>query len=387
MKTLAYLWINVWLTLLRVLPFPCRTGLVRIGHPGRNAPVLLTGNYRLTVVRVKHALRGVDAWLLVANSRGVNVWCAATGGLLSHHDVVSVVKTSGIGARVDHRELTLPQLAATGIEERLVHERTGWRVRWGPVEAAAIPAWLARGGQKTPAMRRVTFPWPRRLELAVAWAFPISLLALPLWPLWPQGVLPLMMLVWGLSLSMFLSFPLYERRLRTQAPALGWVFFNFGPGGVLLIFWGLFLSGLLLYALIVGETSWPFFARWTLGSLLVILILGLDLTGSTPTYKSGLHADRRLRIGLDEARCKGAGRCEAVCPASVFVVDRRRHLASLPGIERCVQCGACIVQCPCDALCFQAPDGRVVTPETIRRFKLNLLGRRMIEVPESQSPR
>lgn len=161
--------------LLRVLPFPGRTGLVRIGHPGRDAPVLLTGNYRLTVAWVKHALQGLDAWLLVANSRGVNVWCAATGGLLSHHNVVSVLKTSGIDAQVDHRELILPQLAATGVEERLVREKTGWQVNWGPVEGVAIPAWLVHGRQKTPAMRRVTFAWVRRLEMAVAWAFSTAL--------------------------------------------------------------------------------------------------------------------------------------------------------------------------------------------------------------------
>lgn len=112
----------------------------------------------------------------------------------------------------------------------------------------------------------------------------------------------------------------------------------------------------------------------------MILILGLDLTGSTPTYKSGLHVDRRLRVYLDPTRCKGVGRCEAVCPTDVFIVDRRRHLASQPGLARCVQCGACIVQCPCDALCFHGPGGRVVTPETIRRFRLNLLGKRMVKV-------
>ena len=44
----------------------------------------------------------------------------------------------------------------------------------------------------------------------------------------------------------------------------------------------------------------------------------------------------------------------------------------------CVQCGACIVQCPFDALHFQHPDGGVIEPETIRRFKLNLVGKRLV---------
>jgi CO dehydrogenase/acetyl-CoA synthase gamma subunit (corrinoid Fe-S protein) len=89
MNHLSFLLVNVLQTLLRVLPFRCKTGLVKIGSPGRNAPVLLTCNFRLTVERVRRALEGIDAYLLVANSGGVNVWCAATGGLLTNHGVVS----------------------------------------------------------------------------------------------------------------------------------------------------------------------------------------------------------------------------------------------------------------------------------------------------------
>jgi len=98
--------------------------------------------------------------------------------------------------------------------------------------------------------------------------------------------------------------------------------------------------------------------------------------GSTPVQKSGLHGDRLLRIELDATRCRGAGFCERVCPKDVFEVDHRRRLASLPGAEQCVQCGACIVQCPFDALHFRSPTGGVVPPATVRRFKLNLLGTR-----------
>ena len=72
----------------RDVPHRAPTGLVRIGRPGRRSPVLLTGNFTLTVRRLRDALRGRDAWLLVANSKGVNVWCAAGGGhlhLSRHH--------------------------------------------------------------------------------------------------------------------------------------------------------------------------------------------------------------------------------------------------------------------------------------------------------------
>ncbi len=78
MKSLKYIGLNILETLLRVLPFPAKTGLIKIGSPDRNSPVLLTCNFHLTVERVKQQLIGKDCYLLVANSRGVNVWCAAT---------------------------------------------------------------------------------------------------------------------------------------------------------------------------------------------------------------------------------------------------------------------------------------------------------------------
>jgi ferredoxin len=67
-----------------------------------------------------------------------------------------------------------------------------------------------------------------------------------------------------------------------------------------------------------------------------------------------------------------------VCPMDVFEVDYDRRLASLLRAKQCVQCGACIVQCPFDALYFRSPRGDVVAPDTVRRFKLNLLGSRKV---------
>jgi NAD-dependent dihydropyrimidine dehydrogenase PreA subunit len=374
-KHLTFLFVNVLQTLLRVLPFPCKTGLVKIGAPGRNSPVLLTCNFRLTVERVRAALQGLDAYLLIANSRGVNVWCASTGGLLTNHDVISVLKTSGVENLVDHRRIILPQLAATGIEGRVIHKKTGWRVVWGPVYAASIPEFLC-SGVKTEEMRSVSFPWPQRLEMAVAWAFPLSILSLVLFPFWREAVLPLVSFVWGWAFLIFLSFPLYWRRLSKSGKRVGFVLFDFGERGLPLFLWVVFMLALVGYTRLIGDFSWTLVFHWGLGSLIVVLILGLDLMGSTPVYKSGLHEERLLRTVFDGERCKGAGFCEQVCPRNVFEVNRGRRLATMPRAEQCVQCGACIVQCPFDALHFRSPNGDVLTPDTVRRFKLNMLGNR-----------
>jgi NAD-dependent dihydropyrimidine dehydrogenase PreA subunit len=128
----------------------------------------------------------------------------------------------------------------------------------------------------------------------------------------------------------------------------------------------------------VGDLSWGFIAPWGVASLVVVLMLSLDLMGSTPVYKSGLHEDRLLRVVLDQDKCRGVGYCEDICPRDCYQVDRDRHTATMPRAERCVQCGACIVQCPFDALHFRSPKGEVIPPETIRKFKLNLMGKRLV---------
>jgi len=365
---LHYAWINILQTLFRVLPFPCRTGLIKIGFPGRDSPVLLTCNFRLTVERVTRAIQGIDAYLLVANSRGINVWCAATGGLLTNHDVIAVLKTSGIEDLVDHRQLILPQLAATGIEGEVVHRKTGWTVVWGPVRASAIPAFLKAGSQAAERMRSIDFPWPQRLEMAVAWAFPISLLALLLFLFWPQGVPAVVTLVWALSALIFLSFPLYHERLRTTG----------GRIALPLLLWLLFMAALLGVTIYVGSLSWPLAIRWSAISLIVAVVLTVDLMGSTPVYKGGFQEDRLLHIALDGELCTGVGLCEQVCPRDVLEVDYRQRVTTVAKADDCVQCGACIVQCPCDALHFRSTTGAVVPPDTVRRFKVNLLGRRLV---------
>ena len=376
-----FIGVNIVETLLRVLPFPCKTGLSKIGNPDRNSPVFLTCNYHLTVERVKRVLKGIDAYLLVANSKGINVWCAATGGLFTNHNVISVLKVSGVEELVDHRNIMLPQLAATGIEADVIKKKTGWKVIWGPVYAKDIPAFIRNKLKKTPKMREVEFPLRQRIEMALAWAFPISIIsALIMIPLWHEAISAVIFLVWGLSFLIFVSFPLYSQWLSSEDKRIGFVFFDFGRGGFQLILWGVLILGLIVYSLVADDFSRGFLFRWSFITLIAVLLLSIDLMGSTPVYKSGLHEDRLLRVILDEKKCRGAGFCEQVCPRNCYEVDRNRHIAIMPRAGRCVQCGACIVQCAFDALYFESPKGEVIHPETIRRFKLNLIGKRLVKL-------
>lgn len=372
MSFLSYVVVSVIGTLLRLVPWPSRTGLLEIGQPDRDSPVLLTCNFRLTAERVRRALRGVDAYLLVANSRGINVWCAATGGLLTNHDVLSALKASGIEDRVDHRQVILPQLAATGVEARAVASKSGWTVVWGPVCADDIPRYLESRSKKGTEMRQVRFPWTERLEMAVSWAFPISVVLAVITALfWRPAILPAILMVWVLAAALYLLFPLYGRWLGSGSE---------GSAVLLAVFAVLWIGAMLVlagYTFVLGGGSWGQVGRWGVLTFVVLGVMLVDLMGSTPLYKSGLREDRHLKVVLDEGKCRGAGLCEDVCPRDCYEVNRAQRSATTPKSRQCVQCGACIVQCPFDALHFQSPTGEKITPETIRRFKLNLMGKRV----------
>jgi len=349
-------------TAFRFFPWPTRPGLRVVGEPGRDSPVLLTSNFALTVDRVQQALEGLDAWLLVANSRGINVWCAAAGGHLNAHDVISALKTTGVAERVDHRRVILPQLAATGVEVDRVRERTGWEAVWGPVYAQDLPCFLR--GEQTPEMREVHFDPLQRLEMAVMWAAPLSLLAAVTLLFWPAGFLPLLALIWGATLTVYGALPLYVGLVRRG-----------GFAGFAALFCSLMVAGVAAVGALTGNLSLSFFLRWSGLGLAVVLLLGFDLPGCTPLFKSWSHRERGYGVELDAERCIVCGRCAQVCPRGVFVVA---DTASMPHLERCEQCGACIVQCPTDALAFVTSGGQRVPPEDIRRYKLNLMGARRV---------
>jgi len=143
-------------------------GLYAVGSPDRTSPVLVTANYKMTFDAVRKELAGVDAWLLVLDTKGVNVWCAAGKGTFGTKELVRRVDAVGLARRVSHRTRVLPQLGAVGVAAHETARATGFRVEYGPVHAEDLPAWLAAGRVATPAMRRVRFDVRDRLALAPA---------------------------------------------------------------------------------------------------------------------------------------------------------------------------------------------------------------------------
>ncbi len=140
-------------------------GLYAIGTPDAKAPVLVTANYKMSYDILRQTLGGRNVWLLVLETFGVNVWCAAGKGTFGTRELLTQINATNLAAIVNHRQLILPVLGAPGVAAHEVKKQSGFTVRYGTIRAADLPAYLDNGLVTTPAMRELTFSLYERLVL------------------------------------------------------------------------------------------------------------------------------------------------------------------------------------------------------------------------------
>lgn len=140
-------------------------GIYAIGNPNDTSPMLVTCNYKLTFDAVRQSLSGLDAWLLVINTGGVNVWCAAGKGSFGGDEIIYRVRKTGAAKIVKSKLMMLPQLGAPGVNSKKVEKYTGFKVVFGPVRALDIKEFLAKGLKADKHMRTATFKFQERLVL------------------------------------------------------------------------------------------------------------------------------------------------------------------------------------------------------------------------------
>jgi NAD-dependent dihydropyrimidine dehydrogenase PreA subunit len=315
--------------------------------------VLVTANFTLTVKRVRRALTGGNLWLLVANSEGINVWCAATGGIFTENRVIDAIKVSRLSERVSHREVILPPLSAPGVDRQAVKRETGFRCRFGPVYARDIPAYLQAGKKKSEAMRRFDFGPRHRLDMFLPMNFPVyALAAVVLAVIAPSQLLGFTGLFWA-------------------AVAFLYIFIDVIPGRT---GWGQALLSALFFAAAWAGIDWYSQGNplahwgWLVATFLVFFGAGFDIAGIlSPRTSDAEHMMHRLgfkrfgalfveketgEVRFERVKCRGCLTCSDVCPVGVFAgVDADKKVA-FKDRGACFACGACVKQCPENALSF-----------------------------------
>ena len=140
-------------------------GLYALGNPDADAPVFASANYKMSFDALRSELPGRNAWILVLDTRGINVWCAAGKGTFGTAELIERIEASGLAKVVSHRTLILPQLAGPGVAAHEVKRRTGFTVRYGPIRARDLVRYLNAGMRAAPSMRRKTFTLKERCVL------------------------------------------------------------------------------------------------------------------------------------------------------------------------------------------------------------------------------
>ncbi len=276
-------------------------GLYCTGKPTADSPVLVTANYKLSFDSLRRELSGTDAWLLVLDTRGINVWCASAHKTFGTDELLRMIDRVGLEQVVTHRRLIVPQLGASGVDGRKVTRESGFEVVWGPLRAVDIPAFLANSSIAGPAMRRLTFSLAERLALSPV---ELTLAAKP-----SLVILAVLLVLSGIGPGIF-------------SPGLAWVRWQL----VALPFVAGLLSGAVLVpaflpwlpfrafylkGLIVGlPVAWLVAANFGAASglevgaqVLVCLVISsyaaMNFTGATPYVSpSGVEKEMRLAIPL-----------------------------------------------------------------------------------------
>ncbi len=140
-------------------------GVYAVGNPIQSSKVLVSANYKLSFDALRKELKGLDAWILVIDTKGINVWCAAGKGTFGTDELVSRIEQTNLKNLVDHRKLIVPQLGAPGVSAHEVKKQSGFSVIYGPVRASDLLDFISHGMKANNEMRQVNFTLIDRLKL------------------------------------------------------------------------------------------------------------------------------------------------------------------------------------------------------------------------------
>jgi len=140
-------------------------GLYAVGSPDSSSDVFVTANYKLSFDNLRKNLQDINGWILVLDTKGINVWCAAGKGTFGTKELIKRLRGVSLERIVKHKRLILPQLGATGVAAHKVKDETGFIIHYGPIRASDIKKFLNAGYRADKEMRKIKFGLGDRLKL------------------------------------------------------------------------------------------------------------------------------------------------------------------------------------------------------------------------------
>lgn len=285
--------------------YEVKPGLYKFGNPGKESEVIVTSNYKLTFDIVRRSLLGIDTWILVLNTFGVNVWCAAGKGTFGTQELIKQIKESRLQNYVSHKRVIVPQLGAPGVSGFKVKEATGFKVNFGPIRAEDIKTYISDKYKKSQKMRSVKFNFIDRVilspvELAGSLRYLIyAILAMVLISgIYTGGFSLTYMWQVGIRSTLFLLLAYFSGAVLGPA-LLPWIpIKHFGGKGLIIGF--LTFTFVILFS--YPEYSITYLLGWLLISGAISSFMTMNFTGaSTYTSLSGVQKEMRIFVPIQIA--------------------------------------------------------------------------------------
>jgi len=284
------------------MAYTVEPGIYAVGNPSRESEIFVSANYKLSFDILRRELKGLNAWILVIDTKGINVWCAAGKGTFGTEELVSRMAKTGIAGLVDHRRIIVPQLGAPGVDANLVKKESGFRVYYGPARASDIPAYLSSNYTATREMRTVQFRLIDRLILTPIELNPLlkiipvfAMAVLLVFGLQPSGIVFMSAFTHGLPIFILgviailagtLFTPVFLPFIPFRSFAIkGWL-----AGAILIFPYLYYIDWLVPGKILMTAFSFLFFP-------MVSSYLGLQFTGAS-TYTSLSGVKKELKIGI-----------------------------------------------------------------------------------------
>ncbi|MCP2519850.1 4Fe-4S binding protein [Candidatus Aminicenantes bacterium AC-335-A11] len=324
-------------TIFRLFPLPEPIALYKVNNPNRNSPVIITGNYELTVRRVAKALQELNCWFLVCDSRGINVWCSSLSGHFSEKNIIHAIELTNLSKYISHKKIILPQLCAPGVNIQLIRQKTGFSPIFGPVYIEYIKDFLNKN-KKESELRKVRFDFRQRIEMAISSPIILAnILAFIYLFIDLSKYLLILPIIYFIALIHAIIYP-YRPIKKIPLWAL---LYSLCTAGIIISFF-------LLFHLF--NFTWSIGITITIGIGIFYLIN--EFEGWSPLVKYNLKSIYKgvkpPNIKINEEFCTGCELCFQVCPGGVFIIENNK--AKVLDTKKCINCSACYKQCPAKAI-------------------------------------
>lgn len=120
------------------------TGVITVGNPDQNAPVVLTSNvlYEQSILNLLLKKAGISCYLLAIDTQGISTGEALFNAQISIYTLKQALETSHLEDLVNHRQIMMPRFAM--YLSKPFERISSWQILPGPIHVSELPIFIEK---------------------------------------------------------------------------------------------------------------------------------------------------------------------------------------------------------------------------------------------------